>query len=377
MPVARDPIMDLPILTVATNVSKGTPAQDWAYLWNEIFTIFDAHTHGEGSGVKISSENLVADDFDLNNFSIAGVNYVTFQPAFNVINKSFHSLGADNDLYFKDGNGNDVRFTDAGALAVSASLIGGFTGDYVTDNAMAVFAGEKNLFSFYGANGADNAEILVSNLQIADTISVFTGTFSAVINGTAPLYFASYIEKAPVTNGTTDTIEFYPCSYRPYPNLPTGTPQIWRRSNQGSIQIPSGELNAYGNDLTPFAGEKYWMQPKNNNFVADVNKNHRLYVEVLYDAAKIIRPQTFGQFVIPYIVLIGSRLVYMKPVFTPGNIVDGASFDYYEGLKVFVTLAEGEIIVSYDAVSWKPRVITDTLTFELHTMWMLPVEDAA
>ncbi len=377
MAVERDPLMDLPILSIATPTSKGTPAQDWAYYLNEIFTIFDAHNHNFGSGKKVDSANLVADDFDLSNFSIINVEYITFTTPFDILNCSFYTSGADVDLYYQDGDGVAIRFTQGGVLAVAASLVGGFTGDYTTDNAMALFAGEKNLFSFYGASGADNAKITCSSVNISNTLTVSSGSFTGVINGTAPAYFSGLKLTAPVSNGTTLTNQFVACDSQPIQSLPANAPQIWRRNSQGGITFPNGTF-VPDNNVTQLSGEKYWIQNKDNVFVKNISKTYELFYECIRDVNnfKIQQNTPIGVITHPYITILNSKLILLKPMFYLGsydNPVDFNSTMDFINIKMSIVLLEGAIKITYDATN--VFFVSNALFFELQILWMLPLEE--
>lgn len=116
--------MSLPIPVVAID-----PGPDYALNVDACLAILDAHTHSPGSGVQItpSGLNINADLGFLNN-NLTAVRSVRFQSQGSPIGGTSdldcaYVSGAD--LYYNDGNGNQVRITNAGAVAGTPGSISG------------------------------------------------------------------------------------------------------------------------------------------------------------------------------------------------------------------------------------------------------------
>jgi len=116
------PQMELPIPSVGTQ-----PAPDYALNVNQCLTIIDAHNHTPGSGSQITPNalDLNADvDFQENNaLNVRSVRLVSHDAPIDEpadLDCVYVSLG---DLYYNDGDGNQVRITQNGAIAGSPGSI--------------------------------------------------------------------------------------------------------------------------------------------------------------------------------------------------------------------------------------------------------------
>ncbi len=112
--------MDLPIPTVGI-----APGPDWATLLNSCLTILDAHSHTPGSGVPITPAALnLNTDVSLLGNSLTVVKSIQFSAQASLAATSaLYEIGAD--LYYRDGNGTQIRITQSGSVAGSAGTITG------------------------------------------------------------------------------------------------------------------------------------------------------------------------------------------------------------------------------------------------------------
>jgi len=120
------PNMSLPVPTVGVD-----PGPDWATNLNASLSLIDTHDHSSGKGVPVtpSGMNISSDLSFLNN---NGTNFrsVRFQAQSAPL-----ALGTDLgclyesgvDLYYNDGNGNQIRITQSGGIAGTSGSIGGLT----------------------------------------------------------------------------------------------------------------------------------------------------------------------------------------------------------------------------------------------------------
>lgn len=110
------PNMNLPIPTVGVD-----PGPDYANNLNSSLTLVDSHNHTAGNGVPIPVAGLsINADLPMNNNNVVDTRSVrlrdqvsAFAAAADV--RAVYAIGVD--LYFRDGNGNNVRITQSGALA--------------------------------------------------------------------------------------------------------------------------------------------------------------------------------------------------------------------------------------------------------------------
>lgn len=112
--------MNLPIPGVGTE-----PGPDYATDVNNSLTIVDQHNHSAGSGVQITPSGL-----NINSTLTMANNILSNSQA---LNFSIQTIDADvdslymkgTDLYFTDGLGNVIRFTQGGSLAGASGTITG------------------------------------------------------------------------------------------------------------------------------------------------------------------------------------------------------------------------------------------------------------
>lgn len=116
--------MNMPIPIVGVDIG---PA--WAYYYDSCLEIVDSHDHSPGNGAPIVTSGInINGDFSFNNF-----NAISLRAARFTAQGSPLSLPADKneiyvsgvDLYYNDGNGAQIRMTNAGAISGSPGNISG------------------------------------------------------------------------------------------------------------------------------------------------------------------------------------------------------------------------------------------------------------
>jgi hypothetical protein len=116
--------MNMPVPVVGTDAGP-----DWANNINASLSIVDSHNHTSGQGAPITSAGLnINTDLPFNNNNATTLRTLRFQSQ-SATPSQPADLGClfENgvDLYYTDGNGNVIRFTQSGALAGAAGTITG------------------------------------------------------------------------------------------------------------------------------------------------------------------------------------------------------------------------------------------------------------
>lgn len=104
-----------------------TPAPTWASLLNAVIDAIDSHDHSPGKGVKITPSGLnISSDLSIGSNNLTAIRTTRFN------NLSSWTPGAsdlacfyvlNNEIYFRDGVGNNVKITDNGSLNISISSL--------------------------------------------------------------------------------------------------------------------------------------------------------------------------------------------------------------------------------------------------------------
>lgn len=104
-----------------------TPAPTWASLLNAVIDAIDSHDHSPGKGVKITPSGLnISSDLSIGSNNLTAIRTTRFN------NLSSWTPGAsdlacfyvlNNEIYFRDGVGNNVKITDNGSLNISITSL--------------------------------------------------------------------------------------------------------------------------------------------------------------------------------------------------------------------------------------------------------------
>ena len=160
-----------------------TIGDTWATQLNAAITLIDSHDHTSGSGQLIPVSGLnINDDLDLGQNDLQ-----------NVAELGMYDAGVDptptntvyvktNELYFKDGNGNNVRLTSGGAIDVGT--VGGIGGDYGTGGSTVIYTDASLTYFFQDSASAAakidvgdiDCEDIVSSASISSTTTITSGT---------------------------------------------------------------------------------------------------------------------------------------------------------------------------------------------------------
>lgn len=111
-----------------------TPGPSWATLLNAALTAVDAHDHTPGKGVQVPSAGVLHNaDEAWNTHRSTGLRGLTFAGSLPIDNRVLTLSVAGSDLWFEDGNGNQIPITCSGAMCIPNAA--GFGGNYATDPA--------------------------------------------------------------------------------------------------------------------------------------------------------------------------------------------------------------------------------------------------
>lgn len=116
--VTNSPNMNLPIPVVGQD-----PGPQWAVDVNSSLTLIDQHNHTPGFGVQIPPAGLnINTNLPFNNNSVTSLQAAVLTPQISYsTNYGLHAEGLD--LYFVDGNGNNIRITSGGTVNATSSGI--------------------------------------------------------------------------------------------------------------------------------------------------------------------------------------------------------------------------------------------------------------
>lgn len=160
--------MGMPIPTVSVD-----PGPDWANNVNASLGIVDQHNHGPGQGVLISPSGLnINADLAFNGNNAISLRSTRFNSQGAVLAGAsdldcLYVVGAD--LFYNDGNGNNVRITQSGSVTGSTGTITGLP----SGTASAAYA--ASTFTFQSATSTPatiNSGPLVIGLVVASSKTV-------------------------------------------------------------------------------------------------------------------------------------------------------------------------------------------------------------
>jgi len=131
-------ILITPLMSLPNPVPGTDPGPDYANNLFNSLNIIDGHNHSPGSGNPINSSGILLNsDFPFNGFNATTLRSVRFTPQNSPLSVAtdlgcLYESGVD--LYFNDGNGNQIRITSGGTVNATSSGISSGT-------ATAAFAG--------------------------------------------------------------------------------------------------------------------------------------------------------------------------------------------------------------------------------------------
>lgn len=148
------------------------PGPDWASDINNCLTLIDQHDHTPGFGVQLTAASInVNTTFPMNNNQITGIAAAVFtaQTSF-ATNLALYVIA--NDIYYRDGAGNQVRITQSGSVTGSAGTITGLP----SGTASATYTAINQTFTFQSATNTaanlDAGSLLMRNLSPNSTFAL-------------------------------------------------------------------------------------------------------------------------------------------------------------------------------------------------------------
>lgn len=140
--------MNLPIPVVSV-----APGPEWASYLNACLTLVDLHDHSPGNGVAITPSGLnINSDLEFNENNLTLVRSARFSAQDVVFSDPTDLLCVyvvDEDLYFSDGSGNQVRITQSGGVAGSpgsiSNLVAPASAAYVSANDTFVWESDATI----------------------------------------------------------------------------------------------------------------------------------------------------------------------------------------------------------------------------------------
>lgn len=231
--------------TISPNMGLSVPAvgvtigPDWASDINISLGLIDAHDHSPGNGVQITPSGLnISSDL-----SFIGNNLTTARSVRFSAQSSPLAAAADVgaiyesgvDLYYNDGNGNQVRITQSGSVAGSAGTITGLP----SGTASAAFSAASGTFVFQQATST------AANMDIGSLILRYPGSYPTPAGN-------SIAFQAPTTLATGYAFTF--------PNTLPGSSGAWITSStsgalsytnvdNSSVEISSSTLRVKANGI--------------------------------------------------------------------------------------------------------------------------------
>lgn len=116
-----------PNMALIESLPLVTAGPTWAQNIEDNFLLIDQHDHTSGKGVPVPTAAIqIDDDLSLGNFSLTDIKTLVFQSQSSPLTGDDFLSVVSGDLYFNDGNGNQVRITAGGIVNVAG--VGGITG---------------------------------------------------------------------------------------------------------------------------------------------------------------------------------------------------------------------------------------------------------
>ena len=155
--VVNSPNMNLPVPVVSSEIGP-----QYATDVNNSLNIIDGHTHAPGSGIPVTPNGLnISSDLTFLGNNATVLRSTRFQPQLAVLSGP-SDLGClyevGNDLYYNDGLGNNIRFTQSGSIVGSPGTITGLP----SGTASASYA--AGVFTFQAAT------LTAANIDVASVV---------------------------------------------------------------------------------------------------------------------------------------------------------------------------------------------------------------
>lgn len=163
---------------------------NWAAVINSNFDIINKHSHSitnyggvalNVSHMKVSSDIDFTGQYEFKGLSINNIKYINFN---NVIGqKNLNIYCNNNEFFFKDGFGNNIKITAGTSVNATAPGYGGFTGNPSFTGAEVVYV-SGGMYSFFGNAGVNEANVVCDNIYASNLITVLASynSSSTLIN---------------------------------------------------------------------------------------------------------------------------------------------------------------------------------------------------
>lgn len=146
---------------------------NWSFNLNSSLTLVDTHNHTSGKGVQIPTTGLnINADLPINGFNLTTIRSSRYSVQSGAISdvtdlSCVYAAGTDGDLYFNDGNGNQIRITQSGSVAGSSGTITGLP----SGTASAAYSAVAGTFVFQQATST------AANLDIGTLVVRYPGSY--------------------------------------------------------------------------------------------------------------------------------------------------------------------------------------------------------
>jgi hypothetical protein len=152
--------------------SIGGDSGSWGTIVNNALANYDAHDHTTGKGLRIATAaiNINADLTFSSVHAPTNLHRVSFASvaALAANNKSLFVSSSDNELYWRNNVGTNVKLTSGNALNVAA-FVGGIGGDYTSVSAALNFDDAGNRYTLRKGGGANWARLAAGEVRLFET----------------------------------------------------------------------------------------------------------------------------------------------------------------------------------------------------------------
>jgi len=172
------PFIDLIIPTVGTSI---TYVADYNSNWEKI----DGHNHAT-TGNALSQSSIDWFGIPLDGAPVSDIGLLSITES-TPVNGSLYVSTSNNDLYYQDYNGADIRLTQNGQISLVGSY-NGFYGNLSYYNAGCVYSSSSSTYTF---NSTGDTEVVCNTLTVTEdsTTNNFYITGPITIDGQEHMYY--------------------------------------------------------------------------------------------------------------------------------------------------------------------------------------------